>query len=294
MCLVAWSIDQHARFPLVLASNRDEFRERPTASLSWWPALPDGHRILAGRDLQAGGTWLGLSTSGRLALLTNIRAPGRQRPDAPSRGSIVPDWLESHSPAEALWPQTARAGHNGFNLVSFDLLQGRCVWMNSDHAEPHHLSAGLHGLSNGVLDEPWPKVVALRSAVDETIRRALASGDDRDALADRLLQVLASRERADDARLPSTGVPLEIERGLSAICIDMPERGYGTRSSTVLVVERVVDQIGGPSSPRLEATLIERTRDDDGQPAGLQRVVLPHWPPRGPRMDAAQPLLRAP
>ncbi|MGY0194907.1 NRDE family protein [Leptothrix sp. BB-4] len=286
MCLVAWSIDQHARFPLVLASNRDEFRDRPTAALSWWPERPDGARILAGRDLQAGGTWLGLSTAGRLTLLTNIRAPGRQRPDAPSRGAIVPDWLDSPLPPEQLWPQTAQAGHNGFNLVSFDLLQGRCHWLNSDRPAPQRLSAGLYGLSNGVLDEPWPKVVALRESVDETIRQALDPAVPREFLADRLLQVLGRRERADDAQLPSTGVPLEIERGLSAICIDMPERGYGTRSSTVLVVERV----GTTASPRYEATLIERTLGDDGQPVGRQMVDLPQWPP----VDAAQPLLRAP
>ena len=291
MCLAVWSLERHGRFPLVLASNRDEFRNRPTAAMDWWPPRPDGSRILAGRDLQAGGTWLGLSTRGRLALLTNIRAPGQQRADAPSRGRIVPDWLDSELPPDALWRQTAQAGHNGFNLVSFDLRQGLCLWMNSERAEPLRLTAGLHGLSNGTLDEPWPKVEALRAGVDAALADAVAAGEDRTALAERLLAALARRERADDALLPSTGVPLEVERGLSAIHIDMPERGYGTRSSTVLVVERLEERLGKPASepsmPRYAATLIERSLGDDGQPAGDVRYDLPDWPTG----DAARPLL---
>jgi uncharacterized protein with NRDE domain len=274
MCLVAWSIDQHARFPLVLASNRDEFRARPTAALDWWPTEADGPRILAGRDLQAGGTWLGLSSHGRLSLLTNIRAPGRQRDDAPSRGDIVPTWLLSPLSHEALWTRTAQAGHNGFNLVSFDFRQGHGHWMNSDHPGLQRLSAGLQGLSNGVLDEPWPKVQALRAAVDAAVRAVVSIDADRDALLEALLQALARRDRAEDAQLPSTGVPLDVERGLSSICIDMPERGYGTRSSTVLVVERLGT---GPSS-RLEATLVERGLDADGRPGTMRRVDLPDWP----------------
>ncbi|MDP4299565.1 NRDE family protein [Leptothrix discophora] len=283
MCLVAWSIEQHARFPLVLASNRDEFHERPTAGLAWWPAQADGRQILAGRDLQAGGTWLGLGSRGRLAWLTNIRAPDPQRPDAPTRGMIVPEWLDSPLAPEELWVRTAMAGHNGFNLVALDLVRGRGHWMASDMTSPQRLEAGLYGLSNGHLDEPWPKVVALREAVDAAIAASVAQGTPREHLAERLLAALQRRERAPDEHLPATGVPLEIERGLSSVFIDMPERLYGTRSSTVLVVERVND---GHRS-RFETTLIERSIGRAGYPPVRRRVVLSDWPP----MPASHPLL---
>ncbi len=283
MCLVAWSIEQHARFPLVLASNRDEFHERPTAGLGWWPARPDGRQILAGRDLQAGGTWFGLGSRGRLALLTNIRAPQRQRDDAPTRGVIVPDWLDSPLAPEELWVRTAMAGHNGFNLVNIDLVEGRSHWMSSDRSCPQRLEAGLYGLSNGALDEPWPKVVALKAALAAATQDVIDRHAPRERLVEQLLQALQQRERAHDAALPATGVPLEIERGLSAICIDMPERGYGTRSSTVLVVERLIDG----SAPRFETTLVERSMAHAGHPPVRRRVTLPHWPP----IPVSEPLL---
>ncbi len=277
MCLVAWSLDQHARFPLVLASNRDEFLDRPTAGLAWWPATADGRQVLAGRDLQAGGTWLGLSNTGRLALLTNIRAPQQQRPDAPSRGAIVPAWLDSDLPADTLWARTASAGHNGFNLVHLDLVRRLCHWMSSDHPGPVRLDAGLYGLSNGALDEPWPKVRRLKAALDGEVRDTLATKGSALQLAERLLLCLQDRQRADDAELPATGVPADIERGLSSIFIDMPERRYGTRSSTVLVVERV--QVDG--APRHAATLIERTvagAADTAELPALRSYTLPDWP----------------
>lgn len=234
MCLAVLALGQHDRFPVVLAANRDEFFERPAHPLDWWQ--PAGHEapVLGGRDLSAGGTWFALSRRGRLGLLTNIRNPGSQRPDAPSRGQIVPDWLGTDQPLERASTAWQQAGHNGFNLIAADLRQDQWAWVSSHTAAPQPMTAGWHGLSNASLDTPWPKVLRLRDA----IRHQLANRRDLASLVMGLFDALIDPTRACDEHLPATGVPLELERALSAVFIRTPDGRYGTRCSTVLVQER--------------------------------------------------------
>src|SRR5437867_3846904 len=116
MCLVALALDESHRFPLVVAANRDEFFSRPAARLGWWSAAAGAPDILGGRDLGGGGTWLGLTAAGRLALLTNVRLADRLEPHAPSRGEIVPLWLRGDLATDRFWTRVALSGYNGFNL----------------------------------------------------------------------------------------------------------------------------------------------------------------------------------
>lgn len=268
MCLVAIAIDQSRRFPLVLAGNRDEYYERPAQRLGWWSpgdGVPD---ILGGRDLHAGGTWLGLTAAGRLALVTNVRDPSRHDADAPSRGDIVPLWLRGDLSMDRFWTRIALAGFNGFNVVAADFARGECFWAGNTGALPVRLERGLWGVSNATLDSPWPKVHRLKAR----LREAVEAAPDADTLADRLFAALADRTPAPDDALPSTGVPLEIERALSPAFIRMPERAYGTRCSTVIVAERV--------SKRLVTHVFERTFTPGSPLALLRRVALREWPPR--------------
>ncbi|WP_066337731.1 NRDE family protein [Azohydromonas lata] len=254
MCLVALAWDAHPRFDLVLAANRDEFLDRPAAALHRWA---DG--TLAGRDLRAGGTWFGLNDVGRLALLTNVRRPSDMRADAPSRGEIVTQWLHGGSDGAAFCEALREAGHNPFNLLAADFIRGEFFWTGTDHPAPHALRPGLHALSNAALDTPWPKTVQLK----RELALALERHGDTEALIVVLLAALGDRTRAPDAALPATGVPLEVERYLSSVFIDMPH--YGTRCSTVLLRERATRRL----------TLVERTH---GPQASEVRVELPCWP----------------
>lgn len=268
MCLVALAIDQSRRFPLVVAANRDEFFKRPTARLAWWSPGAGRPDILGGRDLEAGGTWLGLTAAGRLAFVTNVRDPSRQDPQAPSRGDIVPRWLAGDLQTDRFWMRTALAGHNGFNLVAADFQRGECFWASNHEVHPVRLERGLFGLSNGRLDAPWPKVDLLKARVDA----ALSTSDSVDTLSARLFEALGDRTLADDALLPSTGVSHEWEKLLSAAFIRTPDGSYGTRCSTLVITERV--------NKRLVTHVLERTYGAAGGMALLRRSTLKDWPPR--------------
>jgi len=268
MCLVALALDQSRRFPLVLATNRDEFFKRPAARLAWWSpgtGLPD---ILGGRDLEAGGTWLGLTTQGRLALITNVRDPSQKDPAAPSRGAIVPRWLAGDLSPDRFWMHTALSGHNGFNLIAADFLRGECFWASNQDATPLRLERGLYGLSNASLDTPWPKVTALK----EQVRDAIETSDSLDVLTSRLFDALADRAPAADGQLPSTGIPHELEKALSPAFIRTADLSYGTRCSTLIVTERV--------NKRLVTHVLERSFSSTGGMALLRRSLLKDWPPR--------------
>jgi uncharacterized protein with NRDE domain len=268
MCLVALALDQSRRFPLVIATNRDEFFKRPAARLSWWspgPGLPD---ILGGRDLEAGGTWLGLTTQGRLALITNVRDSAHKDPSAPSRGAIVPRWLAGDLTADRFWMHTALSGHNGFNLIAADFHRGECFWASNLDAHPMRLERGLYGLSNASLDTPWPKVTILK----EELREAIEASESLDALTGRLFDALADRTPAPDEHLPSTGVSHELEKTLSSAFIRTPDMNYGTRCTTLVVTERV--------NKRLVTHVLERSFNPTGGMALLRRSVLKDWPPR--------------
>ena len=236
MCLIAIAWQAHPRFPLVVAANRDEFFERPTAAAAWW----DGDRILAGRDLRAGGTWMGVTRDGRFAALTNFRDPGSMRVDAPSRGALVSRFLESGDTAEHAAASTAveAARYNGFNLLVGEIARDTNdseLWIVSSRDTPaaRPVEPGVHALSNAVLDTPWPKVDVSRAALGNAL---LAHEGDRDRLCESLFALLEDDRLAPDEALPSTGIDREIERALSAAFIRMPH--YGTRSSTVWVVDR--------------------------------------------------------
>ncbi len=268
MCLVALAIDQSRRFPLVLAANRDEFFERPSARLDWWAAGADGApALLAGRDLKAGGTWLGLSSAGRLAVITNVRDPSRHDPQAPSRGDVVPLWLQGRLSTDRFWTQTALSGHNGFNLIAADFSADECFFATNQGALPHRLGPGIYGLSNASLDTPWPKVGTLKFR----LRTALNRHAGVDGLADELFEALADRSLAADELLPATGVPPEVERWLSAAFIRSPDGRYGTRCSTLVLVERV--------NRRLVTHVIERSFEPEGLTALQSRTSLRDWPP---------------
>jgi uncharacterized protein with NRDE domain len=250
MCLVAVAIDAHPRYALAIAANRDEFHDRPAEPAHWWR-----EGWLAGRDLEAGGTWFGVRRDGRYALVTNVREPGRRDALAASRGGIVTDALEASS-LDAFVHALASSGarYNGYNLVAGDTRGA--VWQSNRHPAAQALVPGVSALSNAALGTPWPKVLRLRAAMEAWTARG---SDAPDALFD----ALADRTLVPDAQLPSTGVPLDWERMLSAPFI-VGERDdlfddfrYGTRCSTVLVVGR-----DG------QARFVERSFDAAGRLAG--------------------------
>jgi uncharacterized protein with NRDE domain len=268
MCLVAIALDQSRRFPLVIASNRDEFFDRPASRLAWWEPTPGTPAVLSGRDLKAGGTWMGLTAEGRLGLITNVRDPRRLDPEAPSRGGVVPLWLSGRLSTDRFWTQTALSGHNGFNLIAADFRAGDCFYASNLGDLPHRLERGIFGLSNARLDTPWPKVQQLKFRVQTALNRHAGV----DGLADELFDALGDRAAAPDDELPGTGVGLALERELSPAFIRTADGRYGTRCSTLVITERV--------NKRLVTHVLERTFTATGQGALLRRAVLRGWPPR--------------
>ena len=225
MCLilVAWRV--HPDYPLVVAANRDEFFARPTAPAAFWKDTP---QLLAGRDLEAGGTWMGVTRSGRFAALTNFRDPAQNRSGAPSRGGLVADFLAGDESPQAYLERIALRGSqcNGYNLL---VSEGETLWWSSNMAgAPRPLQAGVYGISNHLLDTPWPKVGAGKTA----LALALDGLPDDQALFD----LLRDDGIHSDEHLPQTGIPLDWERLLSAAFVKSPD--YGTRGSTVLYIGR--------------------------------------------------------
>lgn len=292
MCLIAWRSDPGSAWPLVLAANRDEQHDRACLGVHRWTPeelagceRPRTHHLVAGRDLRAGGTWLGLIANGtrlRVAALTNRRdgrAPPPQ-PASPSRGRLVLDALIDESAALATLGRLATDGVGpgavggigsmaGFNLVVVDLdfdsgrrslegpvVDGACLahpgpsLSGAGTAAPAALPGGVHGISNGAVDEPWPKTRRLMRAIDAAVVRLAAhepaatgrggrgtarATDGRiEAMEEELFDVLADRRRADDAELPDTGIGIERERWLSPAFI--VGETYGTRCSTIIAV----------------------------------------------------------
>jgi uncharacterized protein with NRDE domain len=226
MCLIVLAWKYHPEFPLVVAANRDEFTDRPTQGASFWPEAP---YLLAGRDLVGGGTWLGITRPGRFAAITNYRDPSPRRHGAPSRGRLVSDFLlGDETPGECLSRIAKHGGeYDGFNLLAAD----GCTlfYLSNRQGRVRPLAPGIYGLSNGFLDTPWPKVVRTRAAMAAALENP--EGPDPEAL----FAILSDTTRAHDGDLPQTGIGLEWERLLSAPFIAAP--GYGTRASTVLLVD---------------------------------------------------------
>jgi uncharacterized protein with NRDE domain len=225
MCLILVVWRRHPQYPCLIAANRDEFHSRAAEPAHWWHDRP---QILAGRDLVAGGTWLGITRTGRFAALTNYRSPQQRRTDVPSRGSLVTDALESQVTAlDALGGlQRVGTGYNGFNLIFSD--GQRLAVHESVPRAGRVLAPGIYGLSNHVLDTPWPKVerakARLKALLDQTI----------DPLS--VLELLRDDRPARDEDLPGTGMSLEWERLLSSAFIRGSD--YGTRCSTVIRIDQ--------------------------------------------------------
>lgn len=276
MCLLALALDESRRFPLVVAANRDEFFDRPASRLAWWSPAADAPDILSGKDLSAGGTWMGLTAAGRLAMLTNVRTGQPAEVGTPSRGLIVPRWLRGDQTADRFWPHVALSGHAPYNLIAVDFRQGDCFWASSERVHPQRLERGLFGLSNSGLDEPWPKVVALK----QRLQQALSAADSVDGLAAALFAALADRSVPPDERLPHTGVGLDLERMLSPAFIRSPDGRYGTRCATLIITERV--------NKRLITHVLERTFTAGAGVALLRRATLKDWPPKYLPGDAAE------
>ncbi|GFO54582.1 hypothetical protein GMSM_15890 [Geomonas sp. Red276] len=225
MCTLLIACSAHPRYPLVIAANRDEFYDRPTARASLWQDAPG---LFGGRDLLHGGTWLGVTDTGRIAALTNYRQPHVHPPDAPTRGKLVSDFLAGDKGAERYLQALRGAGvpYCGFNLVVGEACGLYHYSNKSDLVTP--LTSGIFGISNHLLDTPWPKVERGKAGLG----RVLAGED---PSVEELFAVLADRTKAPDEELPDTGVGLEWERLLSPIFIES-ER-YGTRCSTVIMVD---------------------------------------------------------
>ncbi len=223
MCLVVIAWHVHPDYRLVVAANRDEFRSRPSSPAHWWT---DQASVLAGRDLEAGGTWMGLSRDGRFAALTNYRDPSGHKPGAPSRGMLVRDCLtDKRSAVETLSSLSeVSSRYVGFNLLLSD---GATLAIHeSTTGVVRPLEAGIYGLSNRVLDTDWPKLRRAKAA----FQPALAALPD----ANPMLALLRDEQVADDHELPHTGVSADWERLLSPIFIRAPD--YGTRCSSVVTV----------------------------------------------------------
>ncbi len=252
MCVVAFAWNAHPRWRLLLAGNRDEFHARPTAPLAAWD---DGSGIVAGRDLEAGGTWLGVDARGRCALVTNVRDV-RHPQDGLSRGLLASDYLRGDDGAQARAQalQATAPAYRPFNLLLVDARM--CAWTgNLPQARMALPEAGVHVLSNAQLDTPWPKAVALGDA----LRGWIDAGGDADFAP--LFAALADETRWPDARLPDTGIGLERERWLSSAFIR--GKDYGTRASTVVAL----DHAGG-------GMVVERRWGAMGAPLGETRLQV--------------------
>lgn len=229
MCLIvfAWRLVQGT--PLFAAGNRDEFYDRPAEPAGWWEEFPD---VFAGRDLRGGGTWLGVTRTGRFATVTNVRNPAMLKPDAPTRGTLALDFLTGTASARAYVDRIKQTAHeyNGFNLLLCD--GEELVWYTNaatdDARNGKALAPGFYGLSNGLLDAPWPKVVRTKAQFASLLCQ--------DAPDEAYFDMLSDTTRASDCRLPKTGVPIEMERMLSSVCIESPT--YGTRVSTVVRMKK--------------------------------------------------------
>jgi len=246
MCLIVFAWRPGHAQPLIVAANRDEFYARPSLPLAQWPDAP---HVYAGRDQEAGGTWLGVNADGRFAALTNIRDP-HQPPARKSRGELVARFLNGSLPIDEY---LAEVNGRSIEYAGFNLLVGTRdeLWhYNANDTEPTLLKAGVYGLSNAGLNTPWPKLLKARAALAATLE---------DPQPDALLSLLSDPQTAPFAELPDTGVGLATESLLSSVFIASPS--YGTRASTALIVNadgtrRMVERSFGPQGGRLgEVTL---------------------------------------
>ena len=251
MCLVLIAFDSHADYALIVAANRDEFYDRPSTVAAFWADAP---WVLGGRDLKAGGTWLGMDRRGRFAAVTNYRQ-GQREPAAPrSRGHLVSDLLTTRIDARTHIERVAGDAelYNGFNLIAGDVHE--VFYCSNREGRTRALAPGVYGLSNRLLDTPWPKVTSTKHALSALLEGAASE------LMPSLFALMSDRKQAPDHLLPRTGISREWERLLSSAFIASGE--YGTRSSTVVLVGRdggvlLVERNFGPNGVSAEEVRYE-------------------------------------
>ncbi len=227
MCVIFLAIDQHPEHRILLLANRDEFYDRPTAPAHNWVDFP---HIFAGRDLAGGGTWLGITNEGRFATVTNYRNPNAEKGTV-SRGVLVADFLKTNEAGESYLQNIKRKADefSGFNLLVGEVndRKSEIFYYSNQSGSILKLDSGLYGLSNHLLDTPWPKVANGKSQFAKLLKRNQFTKDD-------LFQILADETPATDKELPDTGIGYEREKALSSIFIKTPV--YGTRSSTIVSI----------------------------------------------------------
>ncbi|OQW96530.1 MAG: hypothetical protein BWK74_08350 [Desulfobacteraceae bacterium A6] len=255
MCLILLSYSNHPSYRLILAANRDEFYDRPTAPLGFWDEAP---HVLAGKDLKSGGTWLGITKAGRICAITNFRDPAVQLIDAPSRGFLVENFLKGSESPQIYLQKVKEAGerYNGFNLLAGDESGIFCCSNRSE--DIIRLSPGLYGLSNHLLDTPWPKVARGKMCLENIL-----SSNEIDC--ESIFKLLSDRNMPPDSDLPDTGVGLEWERILSPLFINSDI--YGTRSSSIVLIGKN------------NITFMERTYIKDGSNSmkhETRKITLPN------------------
>jgi uncharacterized protein with NRDE domain len=225
MCLIVFSMNEHPDYPLILAANRDEFYHRPTQSADFWEEAP---HLLAGKDLQAGGTWMGLSTDGKFAAVTNYRDPSNIDLQAKSRGNLPVDFLRGDLlPYEYLQQLDHQAeAFNGFNLL---VMQGQHMYHYSNYERKiNKVSSGVHALSNALLDTSWPKTERVKSKFSALL--------DQEVNPDALLEMMQDTREASEDELPETGIGTKLEKAISPICIRT--ENYGTCSTSVVLLNK--------------------------------------------------------
>lgn len=226
MCLIVFSYKQHRNYDLIFAANRDENYNRPTRAAQFWGEHPT---LLAGKDLKAGGTWMGITKQGRIAALTNYRDPKIKKENPPSRGQLVLDFLKANdTPTDYLRNIHPKANqYMGFNLLTGTM--DKLGYYSNQQGNVHHLDSGLYGLSNHLLDTPWPKVERAKNNLQQLIT-------DKQISEQALFDLLADNHQASDDELPDTGIPKNIEKKVSPIFIKSDD--YGTRCSTIVLVDK--------------------------------------------------------
>ena len=226
MCLIVFANNFHKDYKLIFAANRDEFYNRPTEAAHLWNNYPE---LLAGQDLQAGGTWMGITKSGRFAAITNYRDMKNIKENAPSRGNLTLDFLTSDISPEKYFAEIKNEfkNYNGFNLIFGDA--DDLFYISNIQSQLKKIEPGIHGLSNAFLDTKWPKV-------DKSKQRLEKSISDNQISEEGLMKILDDKSFAEDENLPETGVGIELERVLSSVFIKTEK--YGTRCSTVLLIDQ--------------------------------------------------------
>ncbi len=226
MCLIFFSIRNHPTYKLIIAGNRDEFYNRQTAPAEFWK---DNPQILGGRDMEAMGTWMAMTKTGKISFITNYRDPKNINTHAPSRGKLVSDYLENNISPEDYLKQIEKhaADYNGFNLVVGD---ADTLWYLSNYGNGiQKITKGLYGLSNHLLETPWRKIVYGKERLEPILKQ-------REIKPDQLLDLLYDTTQATEDQLPDTGIGLERERALSSMFIKTS--GYGSRCSTILLIDK--------------------------------------------------------